>query len=159
MRFILLKTLTHINCTRTARELRSFFFDPSVSLGIPAPENTLHFAAPFAPVRVVIIGGGPAGLTAAIKLAELVRDGRRLQIDIYEKRWTNEVHGTFKFAYWPADQRRRDQVITLQNHVLDLLSSDCRSILFPIEQGGPENVWPDSCNLQIQKVEDALQVP
>lgn len=158
MRFILLKTHLEYKCTVTIKELREFFFDPSIRLDSPfiSKGPCVQYMAPFSPLKVVIIGGGPAGLTAAIKLAELVDDGRRLKIDIYEKRWRKEVHGDYGFAYYPEAQRRRDQVVTLQNHVLNLLSPECRRTMFPVELEEPENVWPDSCNVQIWKVEDAL---
>lgn len=162
MRFILLKCWPNLPQSAPTDSLINFFFDVSIPRGvhlkntIPS-DDIIALELPESELKVVIIGGGPAGLSAAINLAEIVRCRRNVQIHVYDKRWKNQTFDKLRFTVYPEDERRRDQVITLQNHVKGLLSKETKNLLdFGLGKLGPEVVWPDSSNLQIRKVEDAL---
>lgn len=162
MRFILLKCWPNLPQSAVTDSLINFFFDVSISQGvglnskIPS-DDIIALEPPQSELKVVIIGGGPTGLTAAINLAEIVRCRRNVQIHVYDKRWKNQKFGKLHFTVYPEDKRRRDQVITLQDHVKGLLSKETKNLLdFGLGKLGPEVVWPESSNLQIRKVEDAL---
>lgn len=162
MRFILLKCQPNLPQSAATDSLINFFFDISISRGmqvdhtIPSDKITA-LELPESMLKVVIIGGGPTGLLAAINLAERVRCRKRVQVHVYDKRWINQTCGNFQFTGYHEDERRRDQVITLQDHVKKLLSKETENFLdFGLGKPGAEVVWPGSCNLQIRKVEDAL---
>ncbi|KAK2601318.1 hypothetical protein N8I77_010776 [Diaporthe amygdali] len=162
MRFILIKCQPNMPKLAVTDSLRNFFFDVSLTHGLatdstkPSDDITV-LESPRSALKVVIIGGGPTGLLGAITLAEQVRCRELVQIHVYDKRWTNEKFGEFLFTVYPEDQRRRDQVITLQDHVTKLLSDETNdSIKYGLGKLGAERVWPESRNLQIRKVEDAL---
>ncbi|KAG8160880.1 hypothetical protein KVR01_009144 [Diaporthe batatas] len=142
--------------------MRHFFFDPSIphgflqSTNLPR-DNLTAFELPRSRVKIVIIGGGPTGLSAAINLAEQVRCRELVHIHVYEKRWMKQRFGKLHFTVYPEDERRRDQVVTIQDHVKNMFSRETiKSLDYGLEKRGAERVWPESSNLQISKVEDAL---
>lgn len=131
-----------------SRAIMDFFFDPTMTRNLnPPPEGGVAYPYPASPLKVCIVGGGPTALASAISLAE--KGGGRIEVHMYERRW---VHAGGRVDY-PPTARRRDQVVTLQESVTELLSKDSLQALF---QGRPERVWPGSANIQIRKVEDRL---
>lgn len=162
MRFILIKCLPNLPRSPITDNLRNFFFDISISpdldLDNSSPsDDMIALKLPRSMLKIVIIGGGPTGLSAAINLAERVRCRELVQIHVYDKRWMKQNFGELHFTVYPEDERRRDQVVTLQDHVTELLSPETRHFLnCGLGKRGAERVWPESSNLQIRKVEDAL---
>lgn len=160
MRFILIKCLPNLPQSPNTDSLRNFFFDISIPLDLDTslPSDQMIALDPLkSMVKIVIIGGGPTGLSAAINLAERVRSRQLLQIHVYDKRWMNQKFGQLRFTVYGEDERRRDQVVTLQDHVTELLSPETREFLnCGLGRRGAERVWPESSNLQIRKIEDAL---
>lgn len=160
MRFILLKCYSNLPKTLETDHLRNFFFDPSVALhprNIIPSGDTIVMEVPQSMLKIVIIGGGPTGLLAAINLAERVRCWNLVQIHVYDKRWEKNTFGELEFTAYPEYQRRRDQVVTLQDHVMKRLSKDTTRVLkYGLRKRGFERVWPDSSNHQISKIEDSL---
>ena len=149
MRFILMKT-KEIGPSGKTKQVRDFFFDPTLAPTLEnLREDTVSYKYPAAPLKVAVIGGGPTGLATAIALAE--KASGKIEVHIYEGRWAKVQPGSF--VDFPQGARRRDQVVTLQHSVTDLMSKETRDALF---LGYPEVVWPDSANLQIRKVEDRL---
>ncbi|KAI1499236.1 hypothetical protein F5X99DRAFT_430846 [Biscogniauxia marginata] len=150
VRFILIKTLRETPCKDT-KEIRDFYFDPTMCRNFwKPPEKPVVYPYPVARLKVVIVGGGPTSLTAAITLAEKV--GSKVEVHVYEKRCRSS-DGALSFVSHPSTERRRGQVVTLQDDVTDLFSTTTRRALL---QGHPERVWPNSSNIQISKVEDRL---
>ncbi|KAK2015885.1 hypothetical protein LZ32DRAFT_525809 [Colletotrichum eremochloae] len=148
MRFILIKSQV-LTSTKT-KSVRDFFFDPSIARNLAQlPEDPVTYQYPAAPLKVVIVGGGPTGLASAIALAE--KAGTRVEVHVYEGRWVQQAGSSF--VGYPPTARRRDQVVTLQDSVTDLMSDRTRQAVFG---GCPERVWPGSSNLQIRKLEDGL---
>ncbi|KAK1476428.1 hypothetical protein CABS01_15430 [Colletotrichum abscissum] len=148
MRFVLIKSQA-LTSTKT-NAVRDFFFDPSVARNLPQlPQDPVVYQYPAAPLKVMIIGGGPTGLASAIALAE--KAGARVEVHLYEGRWIQQPGSSF--VSYPPGARRRDQVVTLQDTVTDLMSDRTRQAVFG---GNPERVWPGSSNLQIRKLEDGL---
>ncbi|KAK1990891.1 hypothetical protein LX36DRAFT_647240 [Colletotrichum falcatum] len=148
MRFILIKS--QALASAKTKPVRDFFFDPSIARNLAQPpEDPVTYQYPAAPLKVLIVGGGPTGLASAIALAE--KAGTRVEVHVYEGRWARQAGGSF--VGYPPTARRRDQVVTLQDSVADLMSDRTRQAVFG---GCPERVWPGSSNLQIRKLEDGL---
>lgn len=162
MRFILIKCLPNLPQSTTTDQLRNYFFDISIPpdmefyTSLPS-DKIIALESPKSRLKIVIIGGGPTGLSAAINLAERAGSRELVQIHVYDKRWMNQKFGEIRFTVYGEDERRRDQVVTLQDHVIKLLSSETRDCLnCGLGKRGAERVWPQSFNLQIRKIEDAL---
>jgi 2-polyprenyl-6-methoxyphenol hydroxylase-like FAD-dependent oxidoreductase len=103
------------------------------------------------PLIVVVSGGGPVGLTFSLNLAMMM--GEHVKIIIYEGRWFVDEHGIIRWRGKEQDNTRREQVVTLQDHVIEQMPSYIRQGLF---QNINERVWPTSKNIPIQEVEDRL---
>lgn len=160
MRFILIQCLPNLPRSLKTDVVRNYFFDISIplDLDVSLPSGEMIALEPLkSMLKIVIIGGGPTGLSAAINLAERVRSQELLQIHVYDKRWMKQKFGQLRFTVYGEDERRRDQVVTLQDHVTELFSSETRKLLnCGLGRRGAERVWPESSNLQIRKIEDAL---
>ncbi|KAJ4404458.1 hypothetical protein N0V85_004859 [Neurospora sp. IMI 360204] len=151
MRFILIKANipAEVDVCEKARQVVDFFFDPTLHRNLePLPcEELVVYKYPVGRLRVCIVGGGPTGLASAISLAE--KGGGKIEVHVWERRWVRDER-TGEVGY-PPTARRRDQVVTLQDSVTDLLTPKSFQALFA---GRPERVWPGSANIQIRKVED-----
>eukprot|EP01012_Entosiphon_sulcatum_P019603 TRINITY_DN24516_c0_g1_i1.p1 TRINITY_DN24516_c0_g1~~TRINITY_DN24516_c0_g1_i1.p1 ORF type:complete len:851 (+),score=130.13 TRINITY_DN24516_c0_g1_i1:163-2715(+) len=99
------------------------------------------------PLRVVVSGGGPAGLVLAVSLAEQL--GPIVHVTVYEKRLARRADGRFEFQVG----NRRQQVVTLRDDVTVLLSPKTQAALF---RDVDERVWRASRNIPIREVEDRL---
>lgn len=154
VRFMLIKAnvpsaSTHYGTDREkCRAVLDFFFDPSIhrNLSPLPPGDLIQYPYPSGRLRVCIIGGGPTGLASAISLAE--KGAGKVEVHVWERRWIVRPDGVVDY---PATAKRRDQVVTLQDTVTNLLSPESFQALFA---GRPERVWPGSANIQIRKVED-----
>lgn len=134
------------------RQAMDFFFDPTLERNLkPPPQGDVIVERyPAAKLKVCIVGGGPTALASAIALAEKGRGD--VEVHMYEKRWIEKFDSMgHRTVDYPANARRRDQVVTLQDSVTVLLSQPSYQALFA---GRPERVWPGSANIQIRKVED-----
>lgn len=144
MRFLLIKSRL---ATSHPQTILDFFFDPTMERNLlPLPSTTVSHTYPTAKLKVAIIGGGPAGLSSAICLAE--KAGEQVEIHVYERRWIVNSNAVSYFS-----SVRRDQVVTLQDSVTNLMSKETRQALFADRL---EHVWPSSANIKIRQVEDRL---
>ena len=153
VRFMLIKGRIHQNKqSERTKSVLDFFFDPTLERNLnPLPlEDLIVYQYPARPLKVAIIGGGPTALATAISLAE--KGEGKIEVHVYDERWTSiQCPDGSSYVDYPPDAHRRDQVVTLQDHVTSLLSEESYDALF---EGGPERVWPGSANIQIRKVED-----
>jgi 2-polyprenyl-6-methoxyphenol hydroxylase-like FAD-dependent oxidoreductase len=103
------------------------------------------------PLKVVVSGGGPVGLTFSLNLAMMM--GKHAKIVIYEGRWYVDKSGITRWQGEEQSKTRRDQVVTLQDHVIEQMPVYIQKGLF---QNFDERVWPTSRNIHIRDVEDRL---
>ena len=106
---------------------------------------------PNSPLVVVVSGGGPVGLTFSLNLAMMM--GRHAKVIIYEARWFVDESGVTRWQGEEQGKTRRDQVVTLQDHVIQQLPVHIQKGLF---RNIDEQVWPTSRNIPIREVEDRL---
>ena len=102
-------------------------------------------------LRVVVAGGGPVGLTFSLNLVMIM--GKHVRISIYEGRWYANEQGDIRWQDESQGRIRRDQVVTLQDHVIEQLPDYVQKGLFRCID---ERVWPTSRNIPIREVEDRL---
>ena len=100
---------------------------------------------------VLVSGGGPVGLTFSLNLAMMM--GKHVKIIIYEGRWFVDENGNTKWQGEAQGKTRRDQVVTLQDHVIEQMPTYIQKGLF---KNFDERVWPTSRNIPIREVEDRL---
>jgi 2-polyprenyl-6-methoxyphenol hydroxylase-like FAD-dependent oxidoreductase len=91
------------------------------------------------PLKVVVSGGGPVGLTFSLNLAMMM--GKHAKIVIYEGRWYVDKSGITRWQGEEQSKTRRDQVVTLQDHVIEQMPVYIQKGLF---QNFDERVWPTS---------------
>lgn len=103
------------------------------------------------PLVVIVSGGGPVGLTFSLTLAALLGD--KVKIQIYEGRWYVDEKDEIVWQGEAQGRSRRDQVVTLQDHVIEQLPQYVQDGLFSRIN---ERVWPTSRNIPIREVEDRL---
>lgn len=103
------------------------------------------------PLIVIVSGGGPVGLTFTLHLTMMM--GNKAKIIIYEGRWYVDEHGKMKWQGEQHGKTRRDQVVTLQDHVIDQMPEYVKRGLF---KNMNERVWPTSRSITIREVEDRL---
>jgi hypothetical protein len=103
------------------------------------------------PLVVVVSGGGPVGLTFSLHLTMMM--GKQVKIIIYEGRWFVDAHGKTRWQGEEQGKTRRDQVVTLQDHVINQMPEYIQRGLF---ERINERVWPTSRNIPIREVEDRL---
>ena len=126
VRFMLIKS--NVACgmfSDRAKSVIDFFFDPTIERNLkPEPSGeTVRHDYPAGRLRVVIVGGGPTALAAAISLAE--KGAGKVEIHMYERRWVQRKTADGSVAVdYPPTARRRDQVSQLQrNPIQDELFS------------------------------------
>ena len=100
---------------------------------------------------VLVSGGGPVGLTFSLHLAMMM--GKKVKIIIYEGRWFVDQQGRTQWQGEEQGKSRRDQVVTLQDHVIEQMPEYIKKGLF---RRIDECVWPTSRNIPIREVEDRL---
>ncbi|CAF1354649.1 unnamed protein product [Adineta steineri] len=103
------------------------------------------------PLVVVVSGGGPVGLTFSLNLVMMM--GEHVKIIIYEGRWFVDEDSITRWQDEEQGKTRRDQVVTLQDHVIQQMPSYIQKGLF---ENYDERVWPTSRNIPIREVEDRL---
>lgn len=103
------------------------------------------------PLVVVVSGGGPVGLTFSLHLTMMM--GKDAKIYIHEGRWFVDESGKTRWQGEKEGKTRRDQVVTLQDHVIEQMPEYIQTGLF---KNFNERVWPTSRNIPIREVEDRL---
>ncbi|KAL2208930.1 hypothetical protein CC79DRAFT_1341413 [Sarocladium strictum] len=153
IRFMLIKAkIPDAIFTDRTRSIIDFYFDPTMARNLnPPPVDPSAYPYPAGRLKVVIVGGGPTALASAISLAEKGRE--KVEVHLWERRWVWNQGSNGPYADYPPTAKRRDQVVTLQNSVTELMTERTLHALFG---GRPEPVWPGSANIQIRKVEDRL---
>ncbi|CAF2073909.1 unnamed protein product [Rotaria magnacalcarata] len=102
-------------------------------------------------IVVLVAGGGPVGLTFALNLTMMM--GKNAKIIIYEGRWFVDDQRKMRWQDEEQGKTRRDQVVTLQDHVIEQMPNYIKQGLF---RNIEERVWPTSRNIPIREVEDRL---
>ncbi|CAF4027052.1 unnamed protein product [Adineta steineri] len=102
---------------------------------------------------ILVSGGGPVGMTFALSLSTMMKN--HAKIYVYEGRWYTDGDGKIKWKGEEQGRNRRDQVVTLQDHVIHQLPEFMQVGLFTNIN---ERVWPTSRNIPIREVEDRLLV-
>lgn len=127
-----------------------------------------HRAAPPVPSiskktrrRILVIGGGPVGLTFALTLYDLARD--HVEITVADGRWKLDG-GNVSWKDSAEGVNRRQQVVTVQSLVFNRMPPIVRAAVFP--EGGYGEIWPHGRespaelgfprNIRIVDVEDRL---
>ncbi|CAF4324921.1 unnamed protein product, partial [Rotaria magnacalcarata] len=90
-------------------------------------------------IVVLVAGGGPVGLTFALNLTMMM--GKNVKIIIYEGRWFVDDQGKMRWQDEKQGKTRRDQVVTLQDHVIEQMPNYIKQGLF---RNIEERVWPTS---------------
>jgi len=103
------------------------------------------------PLVVIVSGGGPVGLTFSLHLTMMM--GENVKIIIYEGRWFVDERGKIRWQGEEQGKLRREQVVTLQDHVINQMPRYIQKGLF---KKIDEQVWPTSRNIPIREVEDRL---
>ena len=103
------------------------------------------------PLVVIVSGGGPVGLTFSLHLTMMM--GENVKIIIYEGRWFVDERGKIRWQGEEQGKIRREQVVTLQDHVINQMPEYIQKGLF---KKIDEQVWPTSRNIPIREVEDRL---
>ncbi|UJR12017.1 hypothetical protein I4U23_016195 [Adineta vaga] len=103
------------------------------------------------PLVVIVSGGGPVGLTFSLNLVMMM--DKHVKIIIYEGRWFVDENGITRWQGEEQGKMRRDQVVTLQDHVIEQMPIYIQEGLFKHVN---ERVWPTSRNIPIREVEDRL---
>ena len=103
------------------------------------------------PLVVIVSGGGPVGLTFSLHLTMMM--GENVKIIIYEGRWFVDERGKLRWQGEEQGKIRREQVVTLQDHVINQMPEYIQKGLF---KKIDEQVWPTSRNIPIREVEDRL---
>lgn len=153
IRFMLIRArIPEIIMSEATRAIVDFYFDPTLARNLDTPpEDAVIYKYPAGRLKVCIVGGGPTALSAAISLAE--KGAGNVEVHMYERRWVLKSSTNGSYVDYPPTAKRRDQVVTLQDTVTNLLTKPTYQALFA---GRPERVWPGSANIQIRKVEDRL---
>ncbi|KAI1383755.1 uncharacterized protein F4822DRAFT_417479 [Hypoxylon trugodes] len=142
------------NWSGLTREVKDYISNPSAQRKYTFIQSqpTLVYGVQAAPFRVIIIGGGLTGLTAAITLAEKANFG--VEIHVYEGRYQKTGRNSmFSFADCSGEEWRRGQVVTLRDDVMALLHPRTQRALSGKHQ---DQVWPNSISLRIGNIEDRL---
>jgi hypothetical protein len=113
-------------------------------------------------VNVVVAGGGPAGLAFSYLLVKCVKRespemAKRMKVHVYDGRWKIGDDDNVVFKGPEDGNRRRPQVITLQDNVIDEFLTECNLDMFRILWPTiDERVWRSSRQIRIRDVEDRL---
>lgn len=104
------------------------------------------------PLLVIVAGGGPVGLVFVLNLV-MMMSKKKVKIVVYEGRWIASSDGKVRWRSETEGNTRRDQVVSLQDHVVDQLPKYVQNGLFVNVN---ERVWPTSRNIPIREAEDRL---